>query len=169
MQRLRFVGSLAAVFGAVAALTAVLGVFYNPVALGVAVPFAAAAVVFWYHASGRLEARMRRSAAANRRSRRSRNAAGAGPRWQGDPRGRTAGGAGGPAGARTNGARRERARARRRTERRRAFQTLGLEPGANQAEIRRAYREKAKTLHPDRGGDEASFKRVTEAYERLSD
>ena len=31
--------------------------------------------------------------------------------------------------------------------------TLGLEPGATQAEIKRAYRHLAKQYHPDSGGD----------------
>jgi curved DNA-binding protein CbpA len=35
--------------------------------------------------------------------------------------------------------------------------------------VRRAYREKVKQVHPDaEGGSEDAFKRVNEAYERLS-
>jgi curved DNA-binding protein CbpA len=45
---------------------------------------------------------------------------------------------------------------------------LGVAPDADEDEIRRAYRERAKEVHPDAaGGDEEAFKRVTEAYERL--
>jgi len=44
---------------------------------------------------------------------------------------------------------------------------LGLEPGASTAEVKAAYREKARELHPDRGGDTKSFSRVNEAYRRL--
>lgn len=51
--------------------------------------------------------------------------------------------------------------------RREAYETLGLTPGADQADVRRAYREKVKEVHPDRGGDEEQFRAVTEAYERL--
>ncbi len=51
---------------------------------------------------------------------------------------------------------------------REAAQVLGVDPGADEAAVKRAYREKVKRHHPDvDGGDEATFKRVTEAYERL--
>jgi curved DNA-binding protein CbpA len=47
---------------------------------------------------------------------------------------------------------------------------LGVEPEADASTIRRAYRERAKETHPDtEDGDEAAFKRVNAAYERLSD
>lgn len=50
-----------------------------------------------------------------------------------------------------------------------AYRTLGLEPGADDEAIRRAYREKVKEVHPDReGGDEQAFKQVTEAYDQLT-
>lgn len=35
--------------------------------------------------------------------------------------------------------------------------------------LRRAYRKKALSLHPDKGGDPELFKEVTSAYEALSD
>ena len=44
---------------------------------------------------------------------------------------------------------------------------LGVRPGASLEEIRRAWRERAKVLHPDVGGDAREFKRVRAAYERL--
>lgn len=51
-----------------------------------------------------------------------------------------------------------------------AYRVLGLEPGAGQEAIREAFREKAKALHPDaEDGDAEAFKRVQEAYERLSE
>jgi hypothetical protein len=51
-----------------------------------------------------------------------------------------------------------------------AYRVLGLDPGATAEEVRRAYRERVKSVHPDReGGDEAEFKRVTEAYEVLTE
>ena len=40
---------------------------------------------------------------------------------------------------------------------------------ADAAEIRAAYRERVKDVHPDNGGDRAAFMRVTAAYERLSE
>lgn len=45
---------------------------------------------------------------------------------------------------------------------------LHLRPGAPQAIIKAVWREMARTLHPDRGGDEEQFKRVQAAYEKLS-
>jgi molecular chaperone DnaJ len=54
------------------------------------------------------------------------------------------------------------------------YETLGIARDAGEAEIKRAYRQKAKELHPDRnpedrGRAEEEFKRVAEAYEILSD
>ncbi|WP_238392142.1 J domain-containing protein [Halorussus amylolyticus] len=51
-----------------------------------------------------------------------------------------------------------------------AYRTLGLDPGADADAVRRAYRERVKSVHPDRDtGDEDEFLRVKEAYERLQD
>ena len=45
---------------------------------------------------------------------------------------------------------------------------LGLAPGANEAEIRSAYRALVKEVHPDvEGGDARRFARVQEAYAQL--
>jgi len=49
----------------------------------------------------------------------------------------------------------------------RARSILGLARGADAAAVRAAYRRKVKEAHPDRGGSEEAFKRVTEAYEAL--
>lgn len=49
------------------------------------------------------------------------------------------------------------------------YAVLGLDRGASADEIKRAYRRKARTVHPDVGGDEDEFKAVTHAYEVLSD
>jgi hypothetical protein len=48
-----------------------------------------------------------------------------------------------------------------------AYETLGLEAGADLDAVREAYRERVKETHPDRGGDPEAFIRVREAYERL--
>jgi hypothetical protein len=45
-----------------------------------------------------------------------------------------------------------------------AFAVLGLPAGAGEAEIKRAYRERVKEVHPDHGGDRDEFERVREAY-----
>lgn len=45
-----------------------------------------------------------------------------------------------------------------------AYRELGLPAGAQLSEVKTAYRRRVKEVHPDRGGDEAAFKRVREAY-----
>jgi len=47
---------------------------------------------------------------------------------------------------------------------------LGVDPGADERELRAAYREAAKRAHPDRpGGDAALFRDVLAAYRLLQD
>lgn len=48
------------------------------------------------------------------------------------------------------------------------YSILGLQKNASDAEIKKAYRSLAMKHHPDRGGDEDQFKRISEAYEVLS-
>jgi hypothetical protein len=55
------------------------------------------------------------------------------------------------------------------TARASSWSILGIEPGAELTEIRRAYKKRALETHPDQGGDESAFRDVQRAYERLKD
>ncbi len=48
------------------------------------------------------------------------------------------------------------------------YSTLGLNRGASDDEIKKAYRKLAMKHHPDRGGDQAKFKEISVAYEALT-
>lgn len=49
------------------------------------------------------------------------------------------------------------------------YEILGLGKSASADEIKKAFRKAAVEHHPDRGGDEAKFKELNEAYEVLKD
>jgi hypothetical protein len=180
VDRSPLVVGLAAVFAGMTVLLVVLAaVFRDPVVAIVAVPFAAATYLFWYHASGRIRqgiherARRQRAQREARETGGGRGGFGAGPRFGGGPQSRRARQARTGQQTRTGGrtARGQRVdpNAPGGPTRREAYRTLGLEPGADEAAVKRAYREKVKDTHPDRGGDEEAFKQVTRAYERLTD
>jgi hypothetical protein len=158
---------LAAVFAGTTVLLAVLAFAYQPFLLLFALPFGLATYFLWYHASGRLTDRVRRTAERDRRRRA--NAAAEGP----------GGFEGFGPGRRAAGSRRDRAGSNSRDRPRRnpnepsiaeAYRTLGVDPGADEETVREAYRELAKSTHPDAdSGDEAEFKRVNRAYQRLTE
>lgn len=49
------------------------------------------------------------------------------------------------------------------------YEILGIEPLATAEEIKEAYRALAKKHHPDKGGDEALFQEIQQAYAILGD
>jgi DnaJ-domain-containing protein 1 len=144
VDRDRLLLALAATFAGLTVLLTVAALAVQPFLLAVAVPFAVLTYFLWYQATGRLEARARR-----RRVR------------TGD-RGRATGAAG--------GRERRTAPAEDGPSRAEAYRLLGLEPGADESAVKRAYRDLAKETHPDaEEGDEERFKEVTRAYERLTE
>ena len=48
------------------------------------------------------------------------------------------------------------------------FSVLGLCPDATLRDVRRAYRRLALVHHPDRGGDAARFREITDAFEQIT-
>ena len=164
MQKDRLVFALTLVFAAMTGLVLLIAVaLFEPVLFVVAVPLGAATAFFWYQSSGRLHERVRRTRRAGARRRESRGGFGAGARREARRDRRRAAGDGG------GGRRRRRPRESSPSDLSpaEAYRRLGLENDADESEVRRAYRRKVKEVHPDRGGDEEAFKRVTEAYETL--
>ncbi len=49
------------------------------------------------------------------------------------------------------------------------YETLGIDKKATKDDVKKAFRKLAQKHHPDKGGDEAKFKEITEAYSILSD
>lgn len=146
----RLVIGLASVFVGIAAFVVVLALALRmPFLFVVAAPFGLTGILMWYHGTGRLEARVRRSAANGRTGggRRGGERLGGGRR---EPRGRSPAGTAGLSVAE-------------------AYRVLGLDPGADEDAVRRAYRRKAKEVHPDADGDRAAFERVNDAYDRLTE
>ena len=46
---------------------------------------------------------------------------------------------------------------------------LGLTQAATLADLNRAFRARARTLHPDRGGDPRDFQELNNAHKRLKE
>lgn len=49
------------------------------------------------------------------------------------------------------------------------YDILGVDKNASQEDIKKAFKDKAKNTHPDRGGNEEEFKKIAEANMILSD
>jgi molecular chaperone DnaJ len=49
------------------------------------------------------------------------------------------------------------------------YSVLGVSENATQEEIKKAFRQKSKEHHPDRGGNEEEFKKINEAYSAIGD
>ena len=49
------------------------------------------------------------------------------------------------------------------------YARLGVSRNADQDEIKKAFRKLSLNHHPDKGGDEETFKKINEAYDVLSD
>ena len=49
------------------------------------------------------------------------------------------------------------------------YEVLGITNTATKEQIKKAYKKKAMEHHPDKGGDEETFKKVAQAYDILSD
>ena len=47
------------------------------------------------------------------------------------------------------------------------YKVLGIEKAASNNEIKNAFKKKAMQYHPDKGGDETMFKKMSDAYEIL--
>ncbi len=164
MHRSRLLLGVAAVFAGITVSLSILGFVYNLFLVVFAIPFGITTAILWYHATGRLQKKVEREAAyrdprgpsanpgTSRERARTRGRTRERARWQAreDGRGRaTVGGSSGPSAAE-------------------AYRILGIDAGADDDAIREAYREKVKRVHPDRAdGNEAAFKRVNRAYERV--
>lgn len=47
------------------------------------------------------------------------------------------------------------------------YKILGIQPGTSEIDIKKAYRERARKAHPDKGGTEEEFKQINEAYTQI--
>jgi len=157
-------GVSAVLFG-ITALMLIVGVVVNPFFLLAAVPFGASAYLLWYQASGKLADRIRSNPDSYARS----------PGGDAGPGSFDAG----PFEGRFSDERTRRNRRRSRSTAgaeqsdfspSKARRILDVDATADETDIKTAYRRKAKEHHPDTdSGDEEMFKKVSQAYETLSE
>jgi hypothetical protein len=180
---------IAVVFGVLTVVLTVVGVLASPAVLFLALMFGASTYLMYYHLSGKMAAsvyaRVEQRAATDARGARrgdGRGGFGAGPREEWEPprdgRARRA-----AERVRQERARRQRARGAQQAGQRRqrvqqpsgpspaeAYDRLDLDPGADESDVKQAYRDRVKEAHPDTdSGSEREFKRVQAAYETLTD
>ncbi|MFB6302030.1 MAG: J domain-containing protein [Haloferacaceae archaeon] len=170
MDRDRLLLGLAAVFAGLSVMLGAVGLAEQPFVLLLALPFGATAYFMWHQATGRLERRARARAQVGDPGPEGerRRAAARGPR--GGPWTEAGSGAGPGAGDGPGTTGRAPPTPDPGPSPAEAYRILGLEPGADPEDVRAAYRERAKELHPDaESGDEEAFKRITRAYETLTD
>lgn len=48
-----------------------------------------------------------------------------------------------------------------------SYEILGLQHGASETDVKKAYRDLARKAHPDKGGTEEKFKEINEAYTQI--
>lgn len=155
MDRDRLLLWVAAVLAGLAVALAVTALAVQPFVLVVAVPLGVAAYVVWHRATGRIGSRLRDRVEERRRAAREHTRRTATSGWETS---RTRSADGGVVRDGNDLSRRE------------AYHVLGLSPDADEAAVRRAYRERAKEVHPDaEAGSREAFKRVNLAYERLTE
>lgn len=165
VNRNSLIMGIASVFVGITALMLISGIVVNLFFIFVAIPFAAAAYLMWYQASGRLAAKIRANPAGYARS---------------TANGRAGGGFdAGPFQGRFGDGRRSRQRAQGRQRAggeptglsaAEAADILGVAVDADPQTVKAAYREQVKTVHPDAPeGDEEQFKAVKRAYETLGE
>ena len=154
MNRSELLLGIAGTFAGLAALMVLVATVYRtPVPLVIAAPFGLTAYVMWFQGSGRFKAWVT-SREKSRRPRGRRRSA-AGPRGAG-----RSGASSGP----------QRPGTQSGMSRRAAARVLGVDPDADPSVIRSAYRQRAKSAHPDaETGDRDDFKRLTDAYEVLTE
>ncbi|UPM42511.1 J domain-containing protein [Halocatena salina] len=178
VERNQLVMGLAIVFAGLAVIVALAAIAHAPVVGILALLFGTVAYFMWYQASGRLTRRLYRTVENRARSndgRAERGGFGAGPRET--RRGRTRGGFGRSRRRRTDDRRRHNRTRDNRADvvnqsgltNAQAYDILDIDPDVEESAVKEAYREKVKDVHPDtENGSEEAFKRVNEAYERLT-